>query len=316
MILLACDMGGTRMKAAVVAGGGIRARTVIPAQSDRPMRECLASLAAAFRRLVGEAGVRVSDCAGICLSFPSLVDNASGRVLAEYGKYRDAPGTDLRAWADAKFGLPLAIENDARMALVGEWRHGAGRGRDDLVMITLGTGLGVAALMEGRLIRGRHGQAAVLGGHTTVRYGGRRCSCGNIGCAETEAAGACLREIAAGQPGFAASGLQAEPAPDYAVVFRHARNGDACAKAIVDHSARVWGVLAVNMIHTFDPERVIMGGGIMAAADQILPAIRDHVSRHAHTPWGKVDVVPSELGDAAALMAAEWLMEEHLRLHR
>ena len=316
MILLACDMGGTRMKAAVVSDGRIAAQAAIPARSDRPMRECLASLAAAFRKLAGEAGVRPADCAGICLSFPSLVDNASGRVLAEYGKYRDAPGTDLRAWARAEFGLPLAIENDARMALVGEWRHGAGRGHDDLVMITLGTGLGVAALLEGRLIRGRHGQAAVLGGHTTVRPGGRRCTCGNVGCAETEAATSHLREIAAEQPGFAASALRAEPELDFAAVFRLARKGDACARAIAEHSTGVWATLAVNMIHTFDPERVILGGGIMAAADQILPAVRDHVARHAHTPWGRVDVVPAELGDGAALMAAEWLMEEHLRLPR
>ena len=77
-----------------------------------------------------------------------MIDPATGRVLAEYGKFADAMGLDLRAWAQSELGLPLAIENDARMALIGEWRAGAGRGLDNLVMITLGTGLGTAAVMR------------------------------------------------------------------------------------------------------------------------------------------------------------------------
>jgi len=310
MNVLACDMGGTRMKAAVMAEGRIRARTVIGVRSDRPMRDCLAALAEAFRRVSAKAGIRPEECKGIALSFPSLVDPATGRVLDSYGKYRDAPRADLRGWARAEFGLPLAIENDARMALIGEWQHGAGRGCDNLVMVTLGTGVGVAAVMEGQIIRGRHGQAAILGGHVSVRYGGRQCSCGNVGCAEAETSLAWLREMAEARADFSASGLRAEAEFDHAVLFRQARMGDLCAQALVSHSIHVWGALVVSLIHAFDPERVILGGEIMAAEDRILSPIRDYVNRHARTPWGKVEVVASELGDDAAIMAAEWLSYE------
>jgi len=184
------------------------------------------------------------------------------------------------------------------------------------VMITLGTGLGVSALVEGRVLRGKHGQAGVLGGHMTVRYGGRACSCGNNGCAEAEASTAYLPEIAKGLSDFAESALSREPVLDYAAVFKHAANDDGCALALRDHGIRVWGTLAVNLIHAYDPEKIILGGGIMASGDVILPAIRQHVVRHFQMPRGKVQVAASELGDSAGLVAGEWLIQEqfpHLR---
>jgi glucokinase len=310
MTVLVCDLGGTRMKIGLVRDGGVLARTSAPAHSKGGLAPQLPVLKAAWLELLAEAGLRRADCAGAAMAFPSLINPATGRVLAEYGKYADAPNLDLRAWALAELDLPLAIENDARLALVGEWQQGAGRGCNNLVMITLGTGLGTSAIIEGQLLRGRHGQAGVLGGHTTVRLGGRACSCGNVGCAEAEASTAFLREIAANLPELNRSPLRDAVALDYQLVFKHAAVGDPCALRLREHSVLVWSVLAVNLIHAYDPEALILGGGIMASADAILPAIRSYVSRHAHSPWGKVRVVASELGDAAALVAGEWLLRE------
>jgi glucokinase len=152
-----------------------------------------------------------------------------------------------------------------------------------------------------------------MGGHLSVRYGGRECSCGNVGCAEAETSLAFLREIARARPDFSASALRSESEFDYEVLFRLARMDGPCARALTDHSVQVWGALVVSLIHAFDPEKVILGGGIMAAADQVLLPISDYVNRHAHTPWGKVEIVPSELGDEAAIMAAEWLLDEWMR---
>lgn len=310
MTVLACDLGGTRIKLGLVHGGAVLAGDVLAAHSDRGLRARLPALAETCRSLCARHGTSLADCAGLAVSFPSLVDVRTGRILAEYGKYRDGPEVDLRAWARQELGLRLAIENDARMALIGEWRHGAGRGCDNLVMVTLGTGLGTSALIEGRVLRGRHGQAGCLGGHLTLRYGGRDCSCGNAGCAEAEASTAFLAQFARIHPAFPASPLAGEAVLDYAAVFRHAAAGDPCAAALRDHSVLVWSSLVVTLIHAYDPEVVILGGGIMASADVILPAVRAHVARYAHTPWGKVRIVASELGDGAALAAAEWLVEE------
>lgn len=317
MTILACDLGGTRLKIGVVRAGRVWAEVATPAHSQQGLAPQLPALKAAWRRLLDELNLTVGDCAGISVAFPSLVDVASGRVLAEYGKFADAPGLDLRAWARDEIGLPLAIENDARLAMIGEWQAGAGRGCGDLVMMTLGTGLGVGVLMDGRVVRGRHGQAGVLGGHTTVRYDGRPCHCGNVGCAEAEASTAFLDEVAAARPEWGTSSLRQAGVLNYALVFAHAAAGDRCALRLRDHSLRVWSTLAVNLIHTFDPELLILGGGIMASADVILPAIQEYVLRHAHTPWGRVRIVASALGDQAALVAGEWLLREqfpHLQL--
>lgn len=310
MTILACDAGATRIKLGLVSRGRVLAQDVIPSYSERGLAERLPDLAAAFRRLCEANSVKLADCAGLSMSVPTLVDVATGRLLAEYGRFRDMPGLDLPAWARREFGLPIALENDARMATIGEWRHGAGRGCDNLVMITLGTGLGTSAVIEGRVLRGKHGQAGCLGGHLTLRYGGRACGCGNIGCAETEASTKFLDELARSRPDGAASPLLKEPVLDFAAVFKHAAAGDGFATSLRDHSLLVWSSLVVSLIHAYDPEMVILGGGIMASAGAILPAVQGYVNTYAHTPWGKVRVVPSQLGDAAALVAGEWLLEE------
>lgn len=193
MTVLACDLGGTRLKIGVVREGRVLAQTVEPAHSHLGLAPRLPVLKDVWLRLLDGIGLKLADCAGVSVAFPSLIDRSTGRILAVYGKYHDSLDIDLRAWARSELGLPLAIENDARMALIGEWQAGAGQGCDNLVMITLGTGLGVCAIIEGRILRGRHGQAGVLGGHLTVRYGGRLCTCGNLGCAEAEASTAFLR---------------------------------------------------------------------------------------------------------------------------
>jgi glucokinase len=311
-MVLACDWGGRRIKLGLVSQGRVLALDTLPALSDQPLSARLETVADALRRLCANQGVAPGDCRGVGFSYPSLIDTTRARILDHFDKFPHGSAVDLRGWARRTFGLPLAIDNDARMALIGEWRAGSGRGCDDLVLLMLGTGLGVSAVIQGRVLRGGHGQAAILGGHLTLRYQGRGCVCGNVGCAEAEASTSALPSLAMAHPAFANSLLAREPTVDYVAVFRLAEQGDACARALRDHSLAVWSALAVSLIHAYDPTRLILGGGVMGSADVILPAVRDYVARHAHTPWGQVEVVPSELGDQAALLACEWLVEESL----
>jgi len=316
MTVLACDIGATRVKLGLVRQGQVLAHDMLASESEQGMVLRLPAIADSLRRLAAAQGIRVADCAGLSVSIPSLIDPGTGRICSEFGRFRDMPGLDLRAWARSEFNLPCVLENDARMATIGEWRYGAGRGCNDLVMITLGTGLGTSVVLEGRVVRGRHGQAGCLGGHLSVNYGGRQCTCGSIGCAEAEASTKFLAALAHSRTDFRASPLAHEPVLDFAAVFRHAAAGDSCACAIRDHSLLVWSTLTVNLIHAYDPELVILGGGIIASKDVIVPAIQEFIDRNAHTPWGKVRVVPWALGDAAALVAAQWLVEEHLEKTR
>lgn len=311
MIALTGDIGGSRIKLALVRDGRILARRIEPAHADLPWSRRIGDLAAGWRSLCAEAGIALTSVDGLGIGFPSLVDAAHGRILDEWGKFPGCTGFDLGAWARQTLGLRLALDNDARAALLGEWRQGAGIGCDNLVMITLGTGIGTAVVMEGRLVRGGHGQAGSLGGHLTVRHGGRRCVCNNLGCAEAEASTAVLHELVRTRPEFAHSALAGVDALDYAAVFRLAAEGDACAIALRDHSLSVWSAAVVNLIHAYDPDRLIVGGGIMGSAGHILPALRQYVDAHAHTSWGRVEIVPGALGDDAALLGGYWLVGEN-----
>ena len=312
MIALVADIGGTRIKLGLVRAGVVLTRRSEPAQAELSLERRLPALAHGWRELAAAAGVALTDVDGVGVAFPSVVDSTRGRILDEWGKFPGCTGFDFAAWARREFKLPLALDNDARAALMGEWRLGAGRGSENVVMLTLGTGLGVAVAMQGRMLRGAHGQAGTLGGHLTVRYGGRPCVCGNLGCAEVEASTAVLRELAAARPDFAGSALAGEGRIDYESVFRLAAGGDGCAQSLREHSLAVWSATAVNLIHAYDPERLILGGGIMASAGAILPAVRSYIGRHAHTAWGQVEIAAGQLGEDAALLGCGWLLAEKL----
>jgi glucokinase len=307
VITLVADTGGTRIKLALMRDQNILGQESFAARSSEGLAPQLPRIAQGLDSLCRAAGITRGECTALAMAFPSLIDAATGRVLAAYGKYADAPRLDLPRWSRETLGLPLVIENDARMALIGEWQAGAGRGSNDLVMVTLGTGVGTAALIEGIVVRGRHGQAGVLGGHLTVQQDGRQCTCGNRGCAEAEASTSVLPALAAQSPEYPTSPLSRAPLVDYASVFRLAREGDACAVSLKTRAIEVWSSLIVNLIHAYDPERVIVGGGIMAGEAEFFSELERLVLARAHTPWGRVAIVRGELGDAAALFGGEYL---------
>jgi glucokinase len=257
-----------------------------------------------FITLLARLGVTRESCDGLALSFCGLADSRTGRVVSTNQKYDDATSLDLPAWCKREFNLPFKIENDARMALLGEQFAGAARGFDDVVMITLGTGIGGAAMMNGQLVRGKHVQGGCLGGHLPVLFDGRQCTCGAIGCTEAEASGWALPLIAKEWPGFAQSKLAKEPEVNFRAVFTLATNGDGVAKGIRDRCIRVWAAGAVGLVHAYDPEVIVIGGGVMRSADVIIPVIQEHVVKHSWTPWGNVQVKSAELGNHAGLLGA------------
>ena len=205
------------------------------------------------------------------------------------------------------------MENDARMALLGEQYAGSVRGVQDIAMITLGTGIGAAAMMLGKLVRGAHAQAACLGGHMPVNYLGHKCTCGNVGCAEAEASGWSLPRIVRETRGFKKSSLANVARIDFRALFTAARNGDAVASAVQQHCLKVWAANAVALVHAYDPEVVVFGGGVMQSADDILPFVEEHVEKHVWTSWGTPRVCAAALGGNAALLGAVPLLSEDLR---
>src|SRR5204862_7534651 len=150
---------------------------------------------------------------GIALAFPGIVNPVSKKIISTNKKYDDGPQLNLEEWVSQRWNTAFYIENDARMAVVGEWVFGAGRGSNDIVAVTIGTGIGSSAIIEGRLLRGKHFQAGCLGGHFTVQYNGNECTCGNIGCVEAQASTWSISRMIKADPGFSKSSLATSPQP-------------------------------------------------------------------------------------------------------
>lgn len=304
---LAIDLGGSHVACAAVAGDHLLETLSIEADSKGRLASLLPKLTEALRALTERHG---NNFVGIAFGFCGLVDGRTGRVVSTNLKYSDAIEIDLAAWARQEFGLPLILENDARLALLGERHSGAAQGSDDVVMMTLGTGIGTAVVIGGRLLRGKHFQAGCLGGHFTVVPRGRFCSCGARGCFEAEASTYALPNVCRTWPGFQNSDLAKESKLDFAAVFHCANEGDQVSREIRERSVDIWSACALSLVHAYDPELLVVGGGVMRSDYPILALIRKHVESSAWTPWGKVRVEAATLGSNAALMGAVPLLEE------
>ena len=130
------------------------------------------------------------------------------------------------------------------------------------------------------------------------------CTCGAIGCLEAEASGWSLPFLAREWPGFSASKLAGQDTLDFKLLFETADAGDRVAVEILDYCLKVWATGAVGLIHAYDPERIVIGGGVMRSAAVIIPHIQAYVNQHAWTPWGKVEIVAAQLGNDAGLFGA------------
>jgi len=314
MYTIACDMGGTRIKLGLVKDSKVINTEVIPAYSGKGLKPRLPAIVETINKMCVNQKVKSKDCIGMAIASPGVISSDNRRIASMNEKYFDAPSLDLTAWAKEELGVPLFIENDARMATIGEWKYGAGRNYDYLVMMTLGTGLGTSAVINGQLLRGFHGIGGLLGGHFTVNYNGRKCTCGNIGCSEIEASTVSINELAKAYPGFCNSKLANEEVIEYEAVFKCAADGDLCASYLLEHSLKVWSITVLNLVHAYDPEIVILGGGIMASGDIIIPAIQNYLEKYTWNPWDKPRVVKAENGNNAALLACEWLLKNKLNL--
>jgi glucokinase len=310
MKILAVDLGGTHATCALVEKKRILVSETVSLPESSSLADALSVIAPPLDRMHAQA---TADAIGF--GFCGLVDSRQTRIASTNGKYIDAVSLDLSEWARSNFNLPLRLENDARLALLGECYAGAAQGETDVVMFTLGTGIGGVAMIDGRLLRGKHEQAGVLGGHAPITLTGRRCTCGGMGCAESEASGWALPLVAKSWPGFASSALASRKI-DFENLFSCASAGDSVAGEIVNHCLHVWGAAAVSAIHAFDPELLVYGGGVMKSADAILPFVQEYVRANAWTPWGAVRVRAAQLGNQAALLGVVPLFEREASVVR
>jgi glucokinase len=298
------DVGGTKIAAGVVtAAGHILDRTRLPTPPDDES----ATLAALFQ-VVDWLRDRDPGVEAIGLGAAGLVEWPGGNARwAPHNSYRRM---ELRRLLHERTGLPTTVDNDANAAAWAEAHFGAGAGGGDLVLLTVGTGIGGGLVLDGRLYHGEHGFASELG-HLIVAPDGDRCACGNVGCLEAMASGSTLgrlgREVAAADPGGRLATLAAEAGAPVTgeVVFAAALEGDKASVALFERIGHWLGVGIASLVTIFDPDLVVVGGGVAATGDLLLAPARASFERYVHGRAHRnlPPVVPPRRGDAAASLA-------------
>jgi glucokinase len=305
------DVGGTKIAAARVdAGGGIHARTRVSSPALDVGRTLEAMVDAARSMMTDEVGAVGIGAAGLVASATGILAFAPNLAWRNVG---------LSAHVSNALGLPALAENDANVAAWGEHRFGAGRGRDHLLLVTVGTGIGGGIVTGGRLYRGAHGYAAEIG-HIIVEPGGHRCGCGNRGCWEVVASGQAIeragREAAARFPHSGIARI-AEGVPDRvtgSVVTKAAQDGDEAAVAILAKVGRRLGEGIAGLVNVLDPEIVVIGGGASSAGELLLEPARRAFRGAVEAPdfRPEVPIVAAELGNDAGVVGAAALAIEEL----
>ena len=299
MRVLVFDVGGTQLKAGLAGPEGISSFTTV--RTDSASTDALVAQMSALGRQLLE-GERP---AAVGISVKGIVDSERGSIVDVNAPLDRLSRAPLAGRLADELGAPVCIDNDARMYALGEFHHGAGRGVENLVCLTLGTGIGVGVVIDGRLLRGKRGVLGILGGHITVDAYGPPCTCGSVGCLEaligSRGLVADAQARAREHPGSPLGSESLDPE----AIFAAAADGDDAAVATVERFTHLLACGVVSLIHVYDPDLLVIGGGLAASAPQFLGNVQRFADEHAWTqPKGRVQIAVSRLGDTAGLLGA------------
>jgi glucokinase len=292
------DLGGTKILAGVVARDGTVVRRHERVTPQDSQEHVLAELEAAVAELLDES------VAAVGFGTPSPIDQEHGIVVRCVNlPLENAP---LRDHMRERFGIPVGLDNDANAAAIGEWRAGAGRGVDDIVMLTLGTGVGGGVISGGRPFRGRNGEGAELG-HVVIVHDGRPCQGACTGRGHFEA-------YVSGSAATTAARETFGPSADAHRLIRLANEGDEQAKGLLEEVAGYLGSGIGSFVNVFAPQLVLLGGGFGVAAFDYLRGPAEEVARReALEPMqSSLRLAKAELGTAAGLFGAAFVGFEAL----
>jgi glucokinase len=311
------DLGGTNLKLGLVsAEGELLLRHSAATEADRGPDHVLVRIADAVRALCDAVPIGLADVSAVGLGTPGSMDSKAGVVVfaPNLPGWRNVPA---RGRLREQIGRPVVLENDANVAAYGEFRCGAGRAVENLVLLTLGTGIGGGIVLDGRLFRGTTDTGAELG-HMIVHHGGRRCGCGNRGCLEAYVSATAVvartrERIEAGE----SSALVRTRDLTCRDIFEAAGAGDALAKRIVEETADYLASGIISILHILNPEMVVLTGGMMGAGEEFLEGVRRRVRETAFERASSAcEIRWSMLGGDAGILGAALAAEAFDRTGR
>jgi len=317
------DIGGTSTRAARFSGDNHipEMKTKIPTQASKGVEAVLQRIEMAIREVAGD---QLQQIAGVGMALPGPLDPHTG-VLINAPNLPGWENLPLQRMTAERIGRPVFIGNDANLAALGEWKFGAGRGHDDVLYLTVSTGIGGGVIAGGRMLVGARGMAAEVG-HILAIPDGPLCGCGQRGHLEAVASGTAIARLAraklkAGDGSdskiweLASGDLESVTA---AVVGAAAVAGDEFAQRLIVEAGTFIGRTLASLLHAFNPSIVIFGGGVSMLGDVILDPVRSAVRQNAMSDayWRSCPIVLAALGDDAGLVGAGALAMEETSAHR
>lgn len=308
------DVGGTNVKIALVdSDGKIGYSNTIPTRAEMGYEYTINNMKQAIRDLMTETKLSAKDIEGIGFGLPGQVDFKSGivRLITNIPGWVEIP---LAKMIEDEFHIPTRIDNDVRCAALGELNFGAGKGCENLICITVGTGIGSGLIINGRLVRGASNAAGEIGHIKLQMHDGPICGCGDTGCLEAFASGpsivAMAEEYIMGGKSTKyremANGNDITPF----IVAEAAKAGDAVAKRIFTRMGEYIGIGMASVVNLLNPEKIIIGGGVADAGDILLNPLKETIKKRAMKIAGEtVQVVPAQLGNTAGVIGASLLIE-------
>ncbi|MGH2316468.1 ROK family protein [Planococcus sp. SE5232] len=289
------DIGGTKVAvAAVDEQGTIICQSVIPTNLQIPPEAMIVEIQQEIRRIIEKSGVLMAQLMGIGIGAPGPLDSRNGLISCP---------PNLQTWVDIpireligrSFPVPILLENDANAAALAEKWIGAATENENFIYITVSTGIGAGIIAEGQLLKGLKGNAGDIG-HTVIDPSYGKCACGQSGCLESIASGTAIAKRASEILGEKVTAKE---------VFHLYQEGNSQIIEYMQEVFKVLGVTAVNMINTFDPEKLVIGGGVSEFGEPMFDSIRQYVQRYALNPTGrKTEVVAAKLGQQAGVIGA------------
>lgn len=307
MYYIGVDLGGTNIAAGVVdEQGKILKQGSAPTMNERHYSEIVRDMAELCKKITEEAGLSMSDIQGIGIGCPGSIDNKTGMVV--YANNLKMDHTPLAAELKKYIDLPVNVENDANAAAMGEYVVNGG-GVDSFVFITLGTGVGGGVVIDGKLYRGFNGVGAELG-HVTLVHDGVPCTCGNHGCWEAYASVTALirqtKEAMEKHPdSLMCEFAEKEGKVSGRTAFEAAKKGDPAAQEVVDQYVRYVADGLVGVVNTFQPERLVIGGGISKEGGYLLNPIKEYVKKYDYNKYmPRTDISIATLFNEAGIIGA------------
>ncbi|MGN1317471.1 MAG: ROK family protein [Lachnospirales bacterium] len=311
MYYLGIDVGGTNISAGIVdEKGKLLAKVTTPTMNGRNSDDILDDMASLCFRLCQEQEIDMEDVNSIGIGLPGSMDKKKG--ILKYANNLNFINVNVIKEMKSRTGLPIFIENDANCAALGENTCGASKGQKDVIYVTLGTGVGAGIILGGKLFDGHFGNGGEAG-HMVIVAEGEECSCGRKGCWEAYASASALRRegriAAAKYPNCEIYNLVDGNIKliDAKTVFDAAEKGDKIAEGILDMYVKYVAIGLVNLVNIFQPESIVIGGGICAQGDRVIKPVEKILNERVYGGELKTKLSVATLGNDAGIVGAAML---------